>query len=114
MKTYDLLVVGAGIVGLAHAYEASKRGLKTAVVEKNSRCVGASLRNFGFITVSGQSSRDTWRRAMHSRNVWHEITQKVGIPIIHNGSWVVCKRPEAFDVAHAFLKNRDGRGLCAF
>ena len=27
MKTYDLLVVGAGIVGLAHAYEASKRGL---------------------------------------------------------------------------------------
>jgi FAD dependent oxidoreductase TIGR03364 len=114
MKTYDLLVVGAGIVGLAHAYEASRRGLKVAVIEKNARCVGASIRNFGFITVSGQSSRDTWRRAMHSRNVWHEITQKAGIPIIHNGSWVVCKRSEAFDVAHAFLKTEMGEGCELF
>ena len=114
MKTYDLVVVGAGIVGLAHAYEASKRGLTVAVVEKNSRCVGASIRNFGFITVSGQSSRDTWRRAMYSRNVWHEITQKAGIPIIHNGSWVVCNRSEAFDVAHAFLKTEMGEGCELF
>ena len=114
MKTYDLLVVGAGIVGLAHAYEASKRGLKVAVVEKNSRCVGASIRNFGFITVSGQSSRDTWRRAMYSRHVWHEITQKAGIPIIHNGSWVVCNRPEAFDVAQAFLKTEMGEDCALF
>lgn len=114
MKTYDLLVVGAGIVGLAHAYEASKRGLTVAVVEKNTRCVGASIRNFGFITVSGQSSRDTWRRAMYSRNVWHEITQKAGIPIIHNGSWVVCNRSEAFDVAHAFLKTEMGEGCELF
>ena len=114
MKTYDLLVVGAGIVGLAHAYEGSKRGLKVAVVEKNSRCIGASIRNFGFITVSGQSSRDTWRRAMHSRHVWHEITQKAGIPIIHNGSWVVCNRSEAFDVAQAFLKTEMGEGCELF
>jgi FAD dependent oxidoreductase TIGR03364 len=114
MKTYDLLVVGAGIVGLAHAYEASKRGLKVVVVEKNTRCVGASIRNFGFITVSGQSSRDTWRRAMYSRHVWHEITQKAGIPIIHNGSWVVCNRSEAFDVAHAFLKTEMGEGCELF
>jgi len=114
MKTYDLLVVGAGIVGLAHAYEASKRGLKVAVVEKNSRCVGASIRNFGFITVSGQSSRDTWRRAMYSRHVWHEITQKAGIPIIHNDSWVVCNRSEAFDVAQAFLKTEMGEGCALF
>ena len=114
MKTYDLLVVGAGIVGLAHAYEASKRGLKVAVVEKNSRCIGASIRNFGFITVSGQSSRDTWRRAMYSRHVWHEITQKAGIPIIHNGSWVVCNRPEAFDVAQAFLKTEMGEDCALF
>jgi len=114
MKTYDLLVVGAGIVGLAHAYEAFKRGLKVAVVEKNSRCVGASIRNFGFITVSGQSSRDTWRRAMYSRHVWHEITQKAGIPIIHNGSWVVCNRPEAFDIAQAFLKTEMGEDCALF
>jgi D-hydroxyproline dehydrogenase subunit beta len=114
MKTYDLLVVGAGIVGLAHAYEARRRGLKVAVIEKNMKCVGASIRNFGFITVSGQSSHHTWRRAMHSRQVWKEITEKAGIPIIHNGSWVICQRPEAFDVAHAFLKTEMGNDCQLF
>ena len=54
-KNYDLLVVGAGIVGMAHAYEAKKRGLSVAIVEQNTRCTGASIRNFGFITVSGLS-----------------------------------------------------------
>lgn len=110
MKTYDLLVVGAGIVGLAHAYEASKRGLKVAVIDKNHRCIGASIRNFGFVTVSGQSSRDTWRRAMYSRNVWADIAQKAAIPIIHQSSWVVCQRPEAVDVASAFLRTEMGEG----
>ncbi|WP_233446977.1 FAD-dependent oxidoreductase, partial [Ideonella azotifigens] len=28
---YDLIVVGAGIVGLAHAYTAARRGLKVCV-----------------------------------------------------------------------------------
>lgn len=114
MKTYDLLVVGAGIVGLAHAYEAARRGLRVAVIEKNHRCVGASIRNFGFITVSGQSSRDTWRRAKYSRNVWAEIAKKAAISVIHEGSWVVCQRNEAVDVANAFLQTEMGVGCRLF
>ena len=108
MKQYDLVVVGAGIVGLAHAYEATQRGLKVAVIEKNNRCVGASIRNFGFITVSGQSKKDTWRRARYSREVWKSICEQANIPVLHRGSWVVCQRPEAVDVAQAFLKSDMG------
>lgn len=108
MKVYDLIVVGAGIVGLAHAFEASKRGLKVAVIEKNNKCIGASIRNFGFITVSGQSAKDTWRRAQYSRDVWAEIAQKAAIPVVHNGSWVVCQRLEAVDVVNAFLETEMG------
>ena len=33
---FDLVVVGAGIVGLAHAYTAAQRGLKVCVVERLS------------------------------------------------------------------------------
>lgn len=108
MKQYDLVVVGAGIVGLAHAYEASKRGLRVAVIEKNARCVGASIRNFGFITVSGQSANNTWRRAKYSRDVWKSICELANIPVIHRGSWVICQRPEAVHVAQAFLKTEMG------
>jgi FAD dependent oxidoreductase TIGR03364 len=108
MKKYDLVIVGAGIVGMAHAYEAVQRGLSVLIIEKNQSCVGASVRNFGFITVSGQSSKDTWRRARYSRDVWASISEKAGIPIIHRGSWIVCQRPEAFDVASAFLNTEMG------
>jgi D-hydroxyproline dehydrogenase subunit beta len=110
---YDLIVVGAGIVGLAHAYEAQCRGLRVAVVERNAKCTGASIRNFGFITVSGQARGDTWRRARTSVQVWKQIAAEAGIALIHTGSWVVCQRPEAADVAMAFMDTEMGLD-CSF
>ena len=66
-SSFDVLVVGAGIVGLAHAYEAAKRGLTVCVVDRDAACVSASIRNFGFVTVTGQGAGDTWRRARYAR-----------------------------------------------
>ena len=107
-KNYDLLVVGAGIVGLAHAYEAQKRGLSVAIVEQNTRCTGASIRNFGFVTVSGQGAQDTWRRAVYSAQVWRELASLAEIKILHEGTWILCERPEAVEVAKAFLQSPMG------
>ena len=101
-------MVGSGIVGLAHAYEAKKRGLSVAIVEQNASCTGASIRNFGFITVSGQSSRDTWRRAVYSAQVWKELANLADIKILHEGTWILCQRPEAVEVAKAFLQTPMG------
>jgi FAD dependent oxidoreductase TIGR03364 len=105
---YDLVVVGAGIVGLAHAWMAAKRGLRVAVLEKNSRCTGASVRNFGFITVTGQRAGDTWRRAMRSRDLWAEVAPQVGIPICHQGLIVVGQRDESIDILESFKKSEMG------
>lgn len=109
-KKYDLLVVGSGIVGLAHAYEAAKRGLKVGVIEQNARCTGASIRNFGFVTVSGQGAKDTWRRAVYSAKTWRELAGLANIKVLHQGTWIVCERPEAEAVAKAFLKTHMGVG----
>lgn len=56
-KSYDL-VVGAGIIGLATAFAACQRGLRVAVVERHAQCIGPSVRNFGFVTVTGQRRGD--------------------------------------------------------
>ena len=102
-ETSDLIVVGAGIVGLAHAYVAARRGLSVTVVERDHRCVGASIRNFGFITVSGQPAGDTWRRARISRDVWAELAPQARIPIEHRGLWLLARRPRAAAVLQAFM-----------
>src|SRR5258708_14817844 len=73
VASFDLIVVGAGIVGPAHALAASRRGLKVAVVERDTRAMSASVRNFGFVTVTGQADGDTRRRALRSREVWVEV-----------------------------------------
>ncbi|KPF70216.1 FAD-dependent oxidoreductase [beta proteobacterium AAP99] len=105
---FDVIVVGAGIVGLAHALEAVRRGLKVCVLDRDASCTGASVRNFGFVTVTGQQAGQTWQRAMHSRNVWHEIAPQVGIQVIHRGLWLVARRQEAAAVLQAFLKTEMG------
>ena len=111
-RSYDLAIVGAGIVGLAHAYAAARLGKRVIVLERNGRAIGASIRNFGFITVTGQQDGDTWRRARRSRNLWIAIAAEAGIPIEHEGMLLVVRRPESQRVVEAFLKTDMGAG-CA-
>jgi len=99
---FDVVVVGAGIVGLAHAWMALRRGLRVAVIDRDHRCVGASIRNFGFVTVTGQRAGDTWRRAMRTRDLWAEVAPLAGIAVVHRGLWVVAQRPLALDVLAEF------------
>ena len=107
--SYDVAIVGAGIVGLGHALAAARRGLRVVVIDRDRRAVGASIRNFGFVTVTGQQSGECWRRAMRSREVWDEVADAAGIRILHSGLAVVARRPEARDVLEAFLATPMGQ-----
>ena len=51
---FDLAVVGAGICGLAHALAAARLGKRVVVIDRDAQANGASIRNFGFVTVTGQ------------------------------------------------------------
>ena len=110
---YDLAIVGAGILGLAHALAASRLGLRTVIIDRDAQANGASIRNFGFVTVTGQERGEHWRRAMRSRDVWQEIAGPAGIDIIHRGAIVAARRPEALAVVEAFLATELGE-RCAF
>jgi FAD dependent oxidoreductase TIGR03364 len=110
VRDIDLVIVGAGIVGLAHALAAARRGLKAVVVERDAQANGASIRNFGFVTVTGQQAGKSWRRARRSRDVWAEIAPQAGIDIEHRGLVLTARRPEAAAVLDAFLTSETGEG----
>jgi FAD dependent oxidoreductase TIGR03364 len=109
-KAYDLAVVGAGIVGLAHAYVSARLGKRVVVIERNGRANGASIRNFGFITVTGQPRGDSWRRALRSRDLWAELASSSGIAVDHTDLLLTMRRPESLSVAEAYLKTEMGEG----
>ncbi len=102
LHQFDLAIVGAGIAGLAHALAASRRGLRVVVIDRDAQANGASVRNFGFVTVSGQERGQVWRRAMRSRDIWLEVAGPAGIDIIQRGTVVVARRPEAISRAATF------------
>jgi D-hydroxyproline dehydrogenase subunit beta len=110
MGRFDLAVVGAGIVGLAHALAAARRGLRVCVLERDARADSASARNFGFVTVSGQDEGDTRRRALRSRDVWEEVTEAAGIAVLQRSAVVVARRAEAFEVLEQFASGPMGAG----
>ncbi len=107
---FDLVVVGAGIVGLAHAYTAARRGLKVCVVERDAACVGASVRNFGFVTVTGQQRGAHWRRARRSRDLWAELAPQAGLRIEHAGLLLAARCEESEALLDAFLATEMGEG----
>lgn len=111
MKTgYDVAVVGAGIVGLAAALAAARRGLSVVVIDRDAQANGASIRNFGFITVTGQPRGAIWERAVRSRDVWDEVVGEAGIAVVQRGLWMSVRRPESLAVLEAFLETEMGEG----
>lgn len=70
MATFDVVILGAGIVGAACAYECSAAGLRVAVIEPGVPAGGASGAGMGHLVVMDDSpaqlalthySRDRWR-----------------------------------------------------
>ena len=54
---FDLAVVGAGIIGMSCARAAALKGLRVVVIDRDAEPRGASVRNFGFVAVTGQARR---------------------------------------------------------
>ena len=107
---FDLAVIGAGILGLSCALAAARRGLKVIVIERGARAQGASVRNFGLVTITGQDRDGVWPRARRSREVWSAVAARAGIPIVNRGQWISAQRPEAAAVLDAFLRTDMAEG----
>jgi FAD dependent oxidoreductase TIGR03364 len=109
-RIFDLAVIGGGVIGLAHAYVAARAGRRVAVIERDARANGASIRNFGFITVTGQERGMSWRLARRTRDVWAEVAPQAGLAIEQRGLYLTARSAEAVAVIEAFLATEMGEG----
>lgn len=101
---YDLIVVGAGMLGLAHAYHAAKRGLSVLVLERGNRARGASTQNFGMLAAIAQAPGDGLESALRTEECWREVAAGAGIELNSCGCLFVATANEEMDVLRAFME----------
>ncbi|RXK46794.1 TIGR03364 family FAD-dependent oxidoreductase [Aquirufa rosea] len=87
MKKYDLIIVGAGIIGTFCAYHALKKGKSVLLLEKDSQPFEASFRNFGQAVPSGQSLNHWFDYGRKSLKIYRDIQDYTDISMVKNGSW---------------------------
>ncbi len=105
----DVSIVGAGIIGLAHAYTYASRGHRVRVYERAPQAEGASIRNFGMIWPIGQPAGARHEMAMRSRAIWLRILDQAGLPYQPQGSLHLAYHDDEEALAREFAAREPDR-----
>ncbi|MCU1475746.1 MAG: hypothetical protein JWQ64_439 [Subtercola sp.] len=84
-------------MGLAHAAEAQRRGLKVLITDRDSRAVGASVRNFGYCCITAQSGH-LLDLAHVARERWLHFGGLAGFFAVQSGALAVARSAEELAV----------------
>jgi glycine/D-amino acid oxidase-like deaminating enzyme len=77
MKTYDWIVVGAGITGAALAYELAKQGLQVLLLEKEKNPHSATYYSYGGVAYWSGSTPLTRQLCQESKNILSNLSQEL-------------------------------------
>ncbi|MBA4063925.1 MAG: TIGR03364 family FAD-dependent oxidoreductase [Isosphaera sp.] len=107
----DVAVVGGGIVGLAFAWEAARRGRSVVVFDRTPVPQGASVRNFGMVWPIGQPPGPDHARALRSRERWLELRDRAGVWAAECGSLHLAHGPDEDAVLREFADKAPAAGV---
>jgi sarcosine oxidase, subunit beta len=79
MERFDIIVVGAGIVGLATAWRARRAGARVLVLDKGATAYEASSRATGFLSLRGETPGES-RLAQVAETLWDSLDDDLGYP----------------------------------
>jgi len=110
----DVVVVGAGVVGAACAYYASRAGLAVTVVDRGPVGAGTTSRGEGNILVSDKGPGPELDLALWSRRLWLEIGADIGeepVELERKGGLVVATSEPAMQSLAAFARDQQHAGV---
>lgn len=98
-----VLIVGGGVLGTMHAWQALTRGHEVVQLEREPEARGASVRNFGLVWVSGRADGAELGTALRARELWAGLGEAVpGLGFRAAGSLTVVRTGAELAVAEAF------------
>lgn len=97
-----VVIIGSGIIGLAHAITAVESGFEVVLFERDARALGASVRNFGTLWPIGCAFGPEREQALFGVQRWKEVAAQAGIWTSPKGSLSLAYREEAWAVLNEF------------
>jgi FAD dependent oxidoreductase TIGR03364 len=107
---WDVVVIGAGVLGAFHAYFACRRGLRTLLLERHDGPRDASVRNFGMIAASAMPPGEWLRRGLESAAVYRELADRLPFPLSRGGMLYLATTPAEAEVLGEFARLGPGQG----
>ncbi|WP_039909896.1 FAD-dependent oxidoreductase, partial [Amycolatopsis vancoresmycina] len=107
-----ILIVGGGVLGTLHAWQAVERGHDVVQLEREPEARGASVRNFGLVWVGGRASGPELETAQRARVLWAELGERVpALGFRANGSLTVVRTEAELAVAREAAATGGDRGF---
>ncbi|MBL8900595.1 MAG: TIGR03364 family FAD-dependent oxidoreductase [Planctomycetes bacterium] len=106
MSRGRVVVIGSGILGLAHALRARDEGFEVTLLERDERPLGASVRNFGTLWPIGCTFGVERDQALFGVQRWRELARAADFWIAESGSLSLAYREEAWSVLGEFAEAR--------
>jgi glycine/D-amino acid oxidase-like deaminating enzyme len=112
-EVFDIVIVGAGIVGAACAAECAQSGLKTLVVDRGPVGAGTTAAGMGHIVVMDDSEAQ-FALTSYSRRLWQDLAEQLPAEVDFDRCgtlWVAADEEEMAEVRRkqAFYAEREVR-----
>lgn len=104
-KTYDAIIIGAGIVGSACAAECAREGLSLAIVEAGIVGGGATAAGMGHLVVMDDSEAQ-FALTRYSQQLWDEISDELPREVEHDACGTIWIAADDEEMAEARRKER--------
>ncbi|HET7288567.1 MAG TPA: FAD-dependent oxidoreductase [Pyrinomonadaceae bacterium] len=103
--TYDVVIIGAGIVGAACAAECAREGLSVAIVEAGIIGGGATAAGMGHLVVMDDSEAQ-FALTRYSQQLWDEVNAELPRDVEHDACGTIWIAADDEEMAEAQRKAR--------
>jgi glycine/D-amino acid oxidase-like deaminating enzyme len=104
-KSYDGIIIGAGIVGAACAAECAREGLNVAIVEAGIVGGGATAAGMGHLVVMDDSEAQ-FALTRYSQQLWDEISDELPGEVEHDACGTIWIAADDEEMAEARRKEK--------
>lgn len=112
-KSYEVAVIGGGIVGCATAYYLAESGLEVIIIEKNDIASGTSSRCDGNVSIVDKDPGFESHMSQVSQQLLEELAGKLDMSFEYrkHGSILVCDNEEEMEACIKWVNIQKENGL---